>query len=484
MVGRIIEHMSESNDEQTPAAREADRLCDALHEIAARERQICRLQAEQVLAVAAFVDGRRSFDFKTHGVWDAPSRRLVAMELADAKRCSVFTAERYLWDCIRLVDECPRLMDAFLAGDLSLQAARTVIAETATLRAESRPLADEILAEEIPEILPGQARVLARARVFEIDPDAADEAGRVARAERFVTVSPATGVGTGVLSAVLPAEQATACWHALDAHARALSAGGDVRSVSAIMADTLVERVTGQSRADAVAAHVNLVMTDQTLLGLDDQSGRLDKTGPVPASIARLLATSGNAWIRRLYTDPVDASVQYVDTGRRRFDGGLRELVLARDQQCRTSTCSARIIDVDHVVDWAAGGPTSASNGRGRCRRCHRAKHHPGVSIDTFGRPPEHPGDVVGHEAYERWWTPIGWCLDSAPPPALGVGSTTQAQQAVRKQPQELSGRPLGVVNELRMEFLPRSRLVGLRPGYADLEVDQSWPNTHRLPVG
>ncbi|MEJ7707688.1 MAG: hypothetical protein WKF82_10760 [Nocardioidaceae bacterium] len=30
--------------------------------------------------------------------------------------------------------------------------------------------------------------------------------------------------------------------------------------------------------------------------------------GPVPASIARLLAGSGNTWLKRLYTDPVDGT--------------------------------------------------------------------------------------------------------------------------------------------------------------------------------
>ena len=53
------------------------------------------------------------------------------------------------------------------------------------------------------------------------------------------------------LGATLPAEQALACWAALDSHARGRRADGDDRPIAQIMSDTLVERVTGAARADA-----------------------------------------------------------------------------------------------------------------------------------------------------------------------------------------------------------------------------------------
>lgn len=37
------------------------------------------------MAVAAFADARRSFDFKHFGIWDTASRRVVAMEISDAR---------------------------------------------------------------------------------------------------------------------------------------------------------------------------------------------------------------------------------------------------------------------------------------------------------------------------------------------------------------------------------------------------------------
>ena len=49
------------------------------------------------------------------------------------------------------------------------------------------------------------------------------------------------------LSAYLPVEQGVACWAALRQHTDTLKASGDERSRDQIMADTLVERLTGQS---------------------------------------------------------------------------------------------------------------------------------------------------------------------------------------------------------------------------------------------
>ena len=44
--------------------------------------------------------------------------------------------------------------------------------------------------------------------------------------------------------------------------------GGDPRGRGQIMADTLVERVTGQASADAVPLLVNLVVSDGVLFGV------------------------------------------------------------------------------------------------------------------------------------------------------------------------------------------------------------------------
>jgi hypothetical protein len=270
-------------------------------------------------------------------------------------------------------------------------------------------------------------RLAARRRAFELNPEAAASADATARRERFVTVRPSTGIGSAALTAILPAEQAEHCFRVLEHDAHQARHDGDERTVSQIMADTLVERVTGQPTATSTPVTVGLIMNVTTLLGADDTPAQLIGHGPLPAPIARMLASTDSTWLRRLLTDPVDATVATVDTRRRRFDTTLRDLVLARDQSCRAPGCTSRIHHVDHDHPHAQGGPTTATNGRGYNTHCHTVKHHPDVFTYTYGR------TDATHHPYTRWKLPIGPSLASLPPPALGHGSTTKAQNRQRR---------------------------------------------------
>lgn len=184
------------------------------------------------------------------------------------------------------------------------------------------------------------------------------------------------------------------------------------------MVDTLVERITGQANAVQVPVAVGLVMSDLTLLGLEDRPGQLIGYGPVPSGVARWLAAHDSTWARRLYTDPVDGSVALADTRRRRFDGALRELIVSRDQHCRRPGCRSRFRDLDHTVDWTDGGETTAANGRGYCRRCHLAKSRRDVTIDAVGPP---SSERIGAAAYTRWKMPTGGVLSTIPPLEVSV---------------------------------------------------------------
>ena len=90
-----------------------------------------------------------------------------------------------------------------------------------------------------------------------------------------------------LLTGLLPVAQGVAVHAALTRHADTLRAGGDTRGRGQIMADTLVERVTGQAIAGAVPVEVQLVMTDATLLGQDPTPAHLHGYGPVPAPLVR-----------------------------------------------------------------------------------------------------------------------------------------------------------------------------------------------------
>jgi 5-methylcytosine-specific restriction endonuclease McrA len=209
------------------------------------------------------------------------------------------------------------------------------------------------------------------------------------------------------LTGFLPVAQGVAVHAALTRHADTLKATGDTRTRGQIMADTLVERVTGQAAAPAVPVEVHLVMSDRTLLGGDDVPARLMGAGPVPAALARtLVAGTGKAadaarvWVRRLYTSPATGDLVALDSRRREFTGMLRDFLVIRDEVCRTPWCDAPIRHADHVVRASEGGATSSDNGQGLCEACNYAKEAPGWSAATSRAGPRHPVTVrtpTGH---------------------------------------------------------------------------------------
>ena len=68
-----------------------------------------------------------------------------------------------------------------------------------------------------------------------------------AEADRHVSMRPAPDT-MARLSALLPAAQGVAVWATLTRVADQARAAGDPRSRGQVMADTLVERITGQTR--------------------------------------------------------------------------------------------------------------------------------------------------------------------------------------------------------------------------------------------
>ncbi len=217
--------------------------------------------------------------------------------------------------------------------------------------------------------------------------DAASVMARAAKAEadRRVTLRPAPDT-MAYLTALLPVAQAVAAHAALVAAADTARAAADDRGKGQVMADTLVERVTGQDSADAVPVEVQLVITDQALLDGDGTPAHLTGYGPVPAPWVRDLltrlhhatgpGTAGDAagdagaqaasvWLRRLFTHPDTGTLVAMDSTRRTFDGGLRRYLLIRDAgTCRTPWCDAPARHLDHIRDHATADPPPTPTAR------------------------------------------------------------------------------------------------------------------------
>jgi hypothetical protein len=393
--------------------------------------------------------------------------RGVPVQLGLARRESPHRARALLGAAKAWTGEMPHTFGALRAGVLSEHRALLLVRETSCLPVEARAEVDRLVCADLPSLDGvGTKRLLALARshAARLDPASLVARARRAESERTVTLRPAPDTMT-YLTALLPVAQGVAALAALRRTADAARGSGDERSRGQVMADALVERVTGRSSADAVPVTVNLVMSDAVLLGAAHDGVHVEGHGAVPAQVARNLVANGldaNAtWVRRLYADP-DGQLVATTSAARLHAPGLAALLRVPDQGlCRTPYCDAPIRQLDHVVPAADGGPTSAENSQGLCEACNHAKQAPG-----WTQRPEQAGvqGTLRHTVVTT--TPTGHRYRSiAPPPPRPLGH----------------GRPAGVVGA-----------VEERPGPAAtaLEPDQSAPSgiagettTGRRPV-
>src|SRR5262249_2660350 len=198
----------------------------------------------------------------------------------------------------------------------------------------------------------GDARVAAAAKAiaYRLDPHAVVDRPAKAENERTVTIRPAPDTMTYV-TALLPVAQGVSVYAALR---RAADVCCDGRSRGQVMADTLVERVTGREAAVPIPIAVNLVLSDGTLLGGDNAPADISAHGPIPAAVAREMVSAAaadrrsRATLRRLYAHPRTGALVAMESRARLFPRGLAAFIELRDQRCRTPYCDAPIRHRDH----------------------------------------------------------------------------------------------------------------------------------------
>ena len=313
--------------------------------------------------------------------------RGIADQLGLACHVSGFEAARRLGVARALWFELPEIYRLLVAGEISEYVASLVVAETRHLDATTRGEVDsQLSAAGISMMGPRSAAACACQHAYQADPVGYVQRGRTERKNRRVSLRPAPDT-MSVLSGYLPAEQGVACLKALRDRTDAVKAAGDPRCRDQIMADTLVERLTGQAHAADVNAEVQIVIGLDALLDANNSTAaQLDGYGPLPADLARhLLGTSkGRLWWRRLYAAPVGGPLVGGDPHRRRFDGHLRKLIMWRDRQCRDPFCDAPIRHIDHIQRYSDSGLTIYPNGRGECERGNYAREMPGWKVEAI----------------------------------------------------------------------------------------------------
>ncbi|TDK90569.1 HNH endonuclease [Mycolicibacterium mucogenicum] len=360
------------------------------------ERVKARAAAEQA-RIAVALEARRVMAARAGG--PRVSRAALGSEIGLARRESPHRGERLMAMARILVADMPCTLAALESGVLSEHRAELITREAACLSVLDRRLLDaELCGDPGPLAGLGNAEVSAEAAriACELDQQTVVEKMRRARSARHVRFRVAAD-GMMSMTVLMPAAQGQLVRQALAREAASAVAAGVARSHGQVMADVVVERVTGRDPVKSpVPVAVNLVMSDETLLTGGEAPAQLDGYGPLPAVLARdmVLAAVADATVgaalRRLYAQPGTSKLVAMESRARVFPKALATFIGLRDQVCRTPFCNARIRHIDHVTAHAKRGRTSAHNGDGLCEHCNYVKEEPGwqaaASYDRYGR--------------------------------------------------------------------------------------------------
>ncbi|GGR54733.1 hypothetical protein J2S40_002622 [Nocardioides luteus] len=359
-----------------PGASEAE-LIDW---ITGLENLKCRAEAIQAEAAVRLDEATRA----RHTEAGVPARKVgdgVASQIALARRVSPAKGAKLLGLAKILTSEMPHTFALMKAGLFSQWQATILARETACLSLQDRRVIDHELCARTPDgaapkvVTMGLRQLENTAKKLAITLDQASVVARAASAEkdRRVRVRPAPDTMTW-LGAMLPVKDGVAVFAALDQAAKAAQAAGDQRTRGQVMADTLVDRVTGREAGAKPKVEVKIVMTADSLTNTADQPAMVEGYGPVPAAWAREALADAEVFVRRLLTDPAGQLVAMESRSRKAPDG-LAEFIAIRDESiCRTNGCDAPIRNIDHIERHADGGTTSADNLQGLCERCNQAK--------------------------------------------------------------------------------------------------------------
>jgi hypothetical protein len=177
-----------------------------------------------------------------------------------------------------------------------------------------------------------------RRTVLALDPSTAEQRHERALADRRVEYHPGDD-GMATLTALLPAPEAQLIYTRLTA-ATGLLPAQDARTRDQQRADLLVDAMLSGLPLDALPTvqgrrpSIQITVSADTLLGMNDQPAHLTGYGPITAGSARRLAADSSGTWRRLLTDPDTGAL--LDIGQRRYrpPQRLRDYLNARDDVC------------------------------------------------------------------------------------------------------------------------------------------------------
>src|SRR6185437_9207908 len=276
-----------------PARLSNGGLIDAL---IATERQLATVQARQQQLLAELAQR------------DPDGEQYLRDEVACALRLAPATAHRKLQVAVALTGP---LWDTFTG----LQAGQFSYGHGRILATATDPLSDQVTARVQARVLPragtqtpGEFRAAVRRAVARFD--TRDQAARhaVAYADRRVVQYPEVDAMASIWLH-LAADGAATIMTALNARAAAAKEPGDCRTADQRRADAAVEiALAALDNPNLPTTHrprpaVSVTIAESTLHGDDEQPAELDGYGPIPATMARRIATHPDTTLRHWLVD-------------------------------------------------------------------------------------------------------------------------------------------------------------------------------------
>ncbi|WDG19388.1 HNH endonuclease signature motif containing protein [Microbacterium sp. Clip185] len=425
---------------------DAAALAEAVDTVRKADADIAAAQARRMQALADAehlarrLASRSRANVRVHDM----AQRAVASEIGAATRLADRTLQRQMSAAAELVDDYPLTHAALAAGRIQLSHARVIVDAGANLPRDRRRAFEQGALTVCETETVGRARSRVEILAERHHPTTLTERHAAAREGRRVFTTPLPH-GMSEIVSIQPAVIADAIYDRLTRQAGALivlrrqateranaarRAGGepdagdlllasDTRTTDQIRADLLADMLlTAQPGSDptrnddgpgtlgAIRAHVQVVVPVDALTGSDAEVSEVVGSGPLDAGTARALAGGSCTGWDRILTESASGQVLAVD--RRSVPPALRRTVHARDRHCRFPGCRVPAIrcEIDHVRDWACGGPTHLDNLQCLCQRHHSMKQF------TAWRVRQLPGGVI------EWTSPLGATyIDDPPPP-------------------------------------------------------------------
>jgi hypothetical protein len=281
---------------------------------------------------------------------------------------------------------------AWLAGDISVSHVRALLDAR-------RPSTEDQMAKD-EEMLVGQAKELqfrhfAKAVAYWeqlADDDASDERARYQREDRYVHLSQGfrggwvldgemDDIGGGVVAGEvsrLEAELFKADWAEAKLRLdRDPDAWELARTPRQRRADALVDMAIRSASTAPDAQRPEPLFT--VVVDRETFCGRIcelaNGTVVAPGSLVPWLS---RAWVERVLFNAKSRKID-VSVAQRLFKGATRRAIEVRDGECYHPSCDVAGPDcqADHIIPYAAGGPTTQENGRLACGFHNRERHKP-----------------------------------------------------------------------------------------------------------